>query len=118
MTNTSISVKPSGRGCAVTILMVNMPKDLTSALCYSSGAAFSLDLSTSVAQGFLKEQLTCKHMLLLYKSFGVFTPTTTIPAGMLLMMGLASTRTPPSTANRISDTSKMRAFIAITTSSL
>lgn len=54
MANTSISVKPSGRGCAGTILMVNMPKDLTSALCYSYGAAFSLDLCTSSSPRLLK----------------------------------------------------------------
>lgn len=54
MANTSISVKPSGRGCAVTILMVNMPRDLTSALCYSCGAAFSPDPSTSSSPRLLK----------------------------------------------------------------
>lgn len=54
MANTSSSVKPSGRGYAVTILEIKMPADLTSALCYSRGAAFSLDPSSSTSPRLLK----------------------------------------------------------------
>lgn len=119
MANTSNSVKPSGREYAVTILAIKMATDLTSALCYSCRAAFSPDPPSSASPRLLKGTAHVQtHACYYITALGFFTPTTTIRARMLLMMGLASTRTPPSPANRISDTSKMKAFIAITTSSL